>query len=461
MMEADPRTRLKEWLASGQARLQPLSFPQRELWEASPVAPHDPANHICSFFEIRGNFEFGQCEEAVREVADRQEAMRTSFLPGKEHPVQLIRSKGEAVLRYRELSPSERTPEGLEAVMAECFSEPFDFVRGPLYRMDMLKRGFGDHVIVFTIHHAVADGWTLGAFVEDLCTAYVIGVRNSGKVLGKVKGLRDVLPPVPMTYSDWAASERAYWQPAEIQRHVEYWRRRLQGSTLLFDRSHSESGASDVPLKKWVTAISPELTDSSRALARQCGTTLFSTLLAIFQIAVFRWSGVRDLVVGTPVANRSKASVRETMGYFSGVVPVRGQVDPSKKFSEALRTVHEETMDAFAHAMPFAELVAALGESCVPGRHAVFDIRFALQNHPIPEIELPGISTRLKTCSTGTARFDLGCELTEEAGGLELIWLYRPSVVTDLKMRELDRIFRQGLLEVSRDSDMTPAAMPN
>lgn len=458
-MESDPRARLKEWLASGQARLQPLTFPQRELWETSPVAPGDPANHICSIFEIRGPFPIDQCEEALRKVADRQEAMRTSFLPGKERPVQVIRAKGEAVLSYRELTPSQTTGEGLAEAMEGGFREPFDLVKGPLYRAELLRRGPDDHVLAFAIHHAVADGWTLGTFVEDLCTAYLIGVRGSGKSVAQIRGLRDTLPPVPMSYSEWGAVERAFWQPGEIHRHAEYWRERLRGSRLLFDKSHGEGGASMVPLSQWVTSLPADLADAVRQVARQSGGTLFNALLAAFQIALFRWTGVTDITVGTPVANRSKAVLRETMGYFAGIVPLRGQIDPARSFSETLRVVHEETVDAFAHAMPFAELVPALAEVAAPGRHAVFDTRFALQNHPIPDLELPGISTRLRTCSTGTTRFDLGCELTENGGEFEMVWLHRPSVVSDLDIRELDRIFRDVLTTVCRDPGVSPAAL--
>jgi len=262
-----------------------------------------------------------------------------------------------------------------------------------------------------------------------------------------------------MTYSEWGAVERAHWQSGVIQRHAEYWRERLRGSALLFGGTYGESGAPLAPLNKWVTSIPSDLAESARKIARQSETTLFNALLAAFQIALFRWRGVDDIVVGTPVANRSKAALRETMGYFAGVVPLRGRVEPDRSFADTLRVVHEETVDAFAHAMPFAELAVALGEPSVPGRHAVFDVRFALQNHPIPDMALPGISTKLRTCATGTSRFDLACELTEDGGDFEMVWLYRPTVATDLDIRELDRIFRDVLTTVCRDPGANPAAM--
>ena len=395
---------------------------------------------------------FEHCEAAVSRVVERQEAMRTSFLPGKDRPLQIVRSSGETVLRYRELSEAEARPEALEDIMAEGFAEPFDFLRGPLYRLDMLRRGEDNHVLALTIHHAVADGWTLGAFVEDLCTAYILELQDTGELDlgnmgGKVSGIRQSLPKLAMSYTEWGAAERARWTPAAIAAHAEFWKGRLAGAKRLLDATAS-GGDKTGRLEKWITDLPADLSKSVRDLSRSTGTTLFNTLLAAFQLALHRWTGVDDIVVGTPVANRREAAVRETMGYFAGVVPLRGQVDPKRPFADYVKEVQDQTMDAFAHAIPFAELAALLGESSSPGRHAIFDTRFALQNHPIPAVELPGIATRLRTRSTGTVRFDLGCELTEDGEGFEVVWLYRPSVVPVDALRELDQIYRQVLIEV-------------
>ncbi len=459
MKKQDTQSRLKEWLASGRARLQPLTFSQRELWETSPVKPRDVANHICSFFEIKGPVTFEQLKVAVGRVVERQEAMRTSFLPGKDRPLQIIRSSGgEPAIRHRILNEQEASPEAIGEVMAEGFREPFDFLGGPLYRMDVLQSGPEDLVLAFTIHHAVGDGWTLGAFVEDLCAAYILGLRESGLEFGKVAGIRESLAPLAMSHSEWGTAERARWQPAEIAKHVGFWKDRLAGSQLLWDQSGQGSDKSE-RLQRWVTEIPEGLANSIRELARQSGVTVFNALLAAFQVSLFKFTGVDDIVLGTPVANRTKAAVRETMGYFSGVVPLRGKIDGQCPFDDHAKAVHEQSMDAFAHAIPFAELAKALGESSTPTRHAIFDTRFAYQNHPMPDVSLPGISTRIKVVSTGTARFDLACELTDDKGGFEMVWLHRPSVVSAARVRELDALFRQVLTSVCRRPKINPTAI--
>jgi Condensation domain len=447
-MSGDKRALLKEWLASGKAHLQPLTFPQRELWETSPVAVTDNANHICCLIQMHGVITPDACEAAIQRVVERQEVMRLSFLPGKDRPIQMIRHASDANFRFRELSPTQSHEQAVEDLAREIFSEPFDFVQGPLYRAEVLRRGADDHVLVLAIHHAIADGWTLGVFIQDLCVAYVQGLM----------GLREGLPPVPLTYAAWGAAERAFWQSAELKRRAAFWKSNLAGSRRLWNSQEGPESASGVP-DRWVSHFPVDLADAARELARVNGTTLFNTLLAAFQIALSRWTGEQDILVGTPVANRSKQAVRETMGYCAGIVPLRGQVDVDRPFSASLKTVHQTTVDCFANAMPFAELVPALEELPRPGQNPIFEVRFALQNHPVPDVTVHGLSARLKMRSTGTARFQLGCEITVVDDGFEVVWLFRPKLFPLAEIKNLAYLFQAVLAGTCRSPESRIAAL--
>src|SRR5690606_38351196 len=131
-----------------------------------------------------------------------------------------------------------------------------------------------------------------------------------------------------------------------------------------------------------------------RDQARRTSTTLFSTLLAGFQLTLAEWTGKKDIVVGSPVANRNKQAAQETMGYFSGVVPIRSHVDPKQPSAERIKAVHHDAVEAFVNAMPFADLAKALDEVPSPTHNPIFDVRFALQNHPVPDVALPGLSVK-------------------------------------------------------------------
>jgi len=439
--------RFKKWLESGQALLHPLTLPQRELWETSPAPPADVSNHICCVINVRGLISPEDCVASLQRVVNRQEVLRLSILPGKNGPVQLIRARTEPVMRFRDISP-QTSSEKIEELALETFSEPFDLVQGPLYRVEVLRRSSDDQLMVFAIHHAIADGWTLGVFVQDLCAAYV-QQRMGGP---------DRLPPVPTSYSTWGAAERAFWQSAELEPRLAFWKSRLSGIRRLWS---APDEFDVVPPQRLVSQVPAEIGAPMRELARSSGATLFSTLLAAFQVTLSRWTGADDIVVGTPVANRTRQDVRETMGYFSGVVPLRGQVERDRPFSEHLRIVHQSTVDSFANAMPFAELVAAIDERPSPKHNPIFEVRFALQNHPVPDVEIRGLSLKLRMRSTGTPRFDLGCEITEQGDTLEVVWLFRENLFSQPEIEELGRLFRAVLKSICRVPERRTAALTN
>ncbi len=442
-MSEDNRARLKQWLASGEIRLQPLSFPQRELWEAAPVPAADVSNNICALIQVRGLLTPQGSEAALQKVVDRQEVLRLSILPGKAQPMQMIRRTAVPALRFHELSPEQQDPEAIEELAREIASRPFDLVQGPLYRAEVFRRSADEHVLVLVIHHAIADGWTLGVFVQDLFASYMQGVR----------GNHAALPPVPQTYGQWGAAERAFWQPAVLAPRLEFWRTHLAGAPRLWNTAVSGE------MKRCVTQVSGELGRAVRELARRNGATLFSTLLTAFQIALSKWTGQDDIVVGTPVANRSTQAARETMGYCSGIVPLRGQIDRTRSFAESLHTVHETTVESFANAIPFAELVRALGGSTPPGHNPIFEVRFALQNHPIPDVAVPGLSLQLRMRSTGTARFNLACEINEEGEAMEVAWLFHANQFTLADIEQVGRMYLDVLAGVCQSPEILTAAL--
>ena len=447
-MPQDHRARLKLWLESGEIRLQPLSFPQRELWETSPVPAADVSNNICAVIQVRGRLTPQGSEAALQKVVDRQEVFRLSFLPGKDQPMQMIRRTGRSALSFRDLASSQRSPEEIENLAGEVFNESFDLVQGPLYRAEMFRRDADDHVLVIAIHHAIADGWTLGVFVQDLCAAY----------LQVVRGVPAGLPTVPLSYTAWGAAERAFWHPAELARRAGYWRSMLADAPRLWSPP-AEPAAVSGALQRGVSHVPAELGRAVRELARRHGATLFSTLLTAFQITLAKFTGADDIVVGTPVANRGSQAVRETMGYCSGIVPLRGRIEPQRRFSHSLREVHAATVDAFANAMPFAELVRVVGEASAPGYNPVFEVRFALQNHPVPDVAVPGLSLQLRMRATGTARFDLACEINEDGDALEVAWLFRRGLFSRAEIENLGRMYLAVLAGVSRVPDILTSTL--
>jgi hypothetical protein len=331
---------------------------------------------------------------------------------------------------FREVASDDAGPDEIEELAAEIFRAPFDLVQGPLYRAADFRRATDHHALVFAIHHAIADGWSLGVLVQDLFAAYIEVVMQSSGALS----------PVAQTYSAWGAAERAFWKPEMWEQRIEFWKAKLASPRRMWNPPIAPGAPT-----RWLSTIPAGLTNQTRELARRTGVTFFSALFGAFQITFSEWSGFDDLVVGTPVANRTKQTARETMGYYAGIVPLRGHVDRSRVAADHLRAGHQLTVDSFANAIPFVELVHALGEKSEGGYNPLFEVRFALQNHPMPEISLPNLSARLSMRSTGTARFQLGCEITEDGEGLEIAWLFRENLFSRRDIESLNGIFRRVL----------------
>ena len=435
-MSDEKRARLRERLKSGKTRLHPLSLTQRELWESAPFAAEDVSNNIGTLIFAKGPVRPDLMQKAFQQVIDRHEVLRLAIMQGKTQPVQVINDTAVPALVFRDaaLPDDAAIGEAAEAI----FREPIDLARGPLYQMVALRRGVDDHVFVLSIHHAISDGWSLGVLVEDLLMAYINALLGQGTSL----------PPVDLSFSDWAAQERALWTPAELEPRAAFWRSHMAGA----GRVLSSAPAVSSQIGRHVSRIDGESAGLANEVARQTGATLFGTLLAAFQLTLSEWTGADDIVVGTPVANRSRRAVRKTIGSFAGVVPLRGRVAKDRGFRDHVTSVHQDTVESFAHAMPFTELAAALGEAVVPGQNPIFDVRFALQNHPMPDVSYPGLSVGFKIHSSGTERFDLACEITEEGDEMEVVWLYRQDLFKPTDIAELARLWDATLARNCREA---------
>jgi hypothetical protein len=373
--------------------------------------------------------------------------LRVSILPGKRGPLQLIRKRRAAALQFQLDDPGPG-PEAMTARIEELIKTPFDLVTGPLYRVEIVRRSPNEHTMVLVIHHAIADGWTLGAFMSDLWTAYAM------LVLGVPGGLE----PVAQSYAEWGDAERAFWQADVVRARQPFWIDRMAGAARMFSAPEialAEAGKR----RRWSAEIPGELVGSVRKLANRLGATLFSTVLTAFQLVLTRNTGKEDILVGSPVAQRSKRAVWGTMGSFAGIVPLRGRVNPEWTFAEQLDRTLQMSVDSFAQALPFGELVKCLGEEVQPGKNPIFDVRFALQNHPMPEIATPELQVDYRTHSTGTSRFDLACELTEIGPIIEAVWLFREDMFSSSDMERMHRQFTTVLSMACDDSEASVATL--
>jgi amino acid adenylation domain-containing protein len=356
----------------------PVSLAQRRLWFLDQLEPGNSAYHLGASHRIAVAIDASDMAEAVNDVVRHQSALRTVIEQARGEPVQVVRPFEPQPVPLHDLSqlPAAQRDTEQRRLTREEAARPFDLARGPLFRAALLRLAIDDHLLLFTMHHIVCDGWSLGIFLADLHIAYE--ARSAGRA--------PVFVPLQTSYGEHAARERATLSGKTLDDLLTYWRGRLGDAsptlTLPTDRPRPNRRSFEGAALSF--ALSPEVSDGLRALARSERATLYMTLLAVFNVLLHRYSGQRDIVVGTPVANRHASEIERVIGMFVGTLPIRTDLEPSLAWRALLRQVREHVIDAQAHsALPFEKIVDELRPERNLAWSPVYQVVFALQNTPL------------------------------------------------------------------------------
>ncbi len=285
----------------------------------------------------------------------------------------------------------------------------FDLSRCPLLRAELLECGEQEHVLVLTMHHIVSDGWSIGVLLREAAALY--------ESLGAGEPAR--LEELEVQYADFSVWQREWMRGEVLEQQLGYWRKQLGGAPpaleLPTDRPRpavtGNEGAHE-PLR-----IEREVVDGLKALAQSRGATLYMVLLAAFQTLLYRYSGQREILVGSPVAGRTRSELEGLIGFFVNTLVLKSEIKGRDSFGELLQQVKETTLDAYAHQeVPFEKLVEELAPQRDLGRTPLFQVMFALQNAPMPELALGQARLYPLDFESGTAVFELTVSLQELGG---------------------------------------------
>ncbi|WP_163997847.1 non-ribosomal peptide synthetase, partial [Pyxidicoccus caerfyrddinensis] len=421
------RARLAEMLRErSRARRAPVSFAQEGFWLQERLNAGGTVFNIPTAVRLSGTLDADVLRRALDEVARRHEALRTTFVEQDGQPHQLISPTAETALPVVELG---EVPE--DAVWRALHDEarrPFDVEKGPLLRAVLYRMSATEHLLLLNVHHLVSDAWSLGVLVRELGALYP----------ALAEGRASPLPPLPMQYADYAAWQRGWLQGEVLESRLAWWRDRLDADAVLelpTDRPRTPEASTRGARQTVVLPLA--LLDSLRTLARSEGCTLFSLLLAAYGVLLSRYSGQPDVVVGTPVAGRSRAELEGLVGLFVNALPLPLDLSGDPSFLALLGRVHEGVLGAMAHQdVPFETLVEALRPERRPGITPLFQVSLTLQNAPLPPLELPGLRMEAQPVDSGASQQDVSLLLTELEQGLRVAVVYR----TDLF--ESERISR-------------------
>ncbi|HYO72163.1 MAG TPA: amino acid adenylation domain-containing protein, partial [Archangium sp.] len=396
-----------------------LSFAQQRLWFLERLRPGSVAYNIPYGVRLTGTLELEALERALETIVQRHEVLRTVFGEHEGRPMGRVAERMKVPLGRVELSGlgvDEQEAEVHRLAEREAL-RPFALAEGPLLRTVLLRLGDTAHVLLLTVHHIVTDGWSTGLFVRELAALYAAFTRGEPSPLAEL----------PLQYADYARWQREWLKGEVLEAQLAYWRRQLAGSppvlNLPLDRPRAEEPEFHVGTRPF--SLPEERLARLEALGRREGCSLFMVLLAGFQAALAHWSGQEDVVVGTPVAGRTRAEVEGLIGFFVNTLVLRTQVGGAPTFRELLARVREVALGAYAHQeVPFEKLVEALRPVRDVRYTPLFQVMFSLRNLPRAPLELPGLTLTGIETVTGSSKFDLSLSLEEGEGGVRGQLLY-------------------------------------
>ncbi|MBN1203855.1 MAG: amino acid adenylation domain-containing protein [Myxococcaceae bacterium] len=397
---------------AGKPREAPVSFSQQRLWFLDQMEPGSAFYNVPTTLRLPGLLDLDALVRSLRELVRRHEALRTTFATVDGTPVQRIVRSLPLEVPVEDLRRHPAREQELQRLAQEEAQRPFDLGNGPLLRARVIRLADTDHVLLLTLHHIVCDGWSMGVLQRELAALY--GAFSSGRP--------SPLKDLPIQYADFARWQHQTLRGEALEKLVSYWREQLAGAPTLLELP-TDRPRPPVQVFRGATLsffLPLAVTQSLKSLAQREGATLFMVLLTAFDVWLYRYTGQRDLLVGTPIANRTRAELEELVGFFVNTLVLRSRISESMSFRALLRQVREVTLGAYAHQdLPFEKLVEELQPERSLSHNPFFQVMFVLQNLTRePEAVASAEAGSAPQAGTGTAKFDITLSLLETPQGL-------------------------------------------
>jgi amino acid adenylation domain-containing protein len=441
----------------------PLSFAQQRLWFIDQLEPANALYNNPLAVRLRGDFNHDAFEQTLTEIVRRHEVLRTTFHLVAGEPRQVVAEAAPVKVIEVDLSNEPDVEALVRKLAREEALAAFDLSTGPLLRAKLLRLGSDEHVLLLTMHHIVADAWSIGVFVDEVTTLY--GAQASlfaSLSQGEQAGTPAVLPELPVQYADFAIWQRNWLQGEALDRQLSYWSEQLRdAATLELPTDRPRTATPSHKGAEHSFKLASEISGGLKQLSRREGATLFMTVLAAFQALLARYSGQSDIVVGTDIANRNREEIEPLIGFFVNQLVLRTEVDADESFRELLNRVREVCLGAYAHQdVPFEKLVEELQPQRDLSRSPLFQVKLGLQTAVGSKLELPGLSLSGLGDETAMARFDLLLSLTDSEHGLTGSWVYSTDLFDDVTIARLSTQLMRVLEAVTANSDITVAELP-
>ncbi|SEG14334.1 amino acid adenylation domain-containing protein, partial [Nonomuraea solani] len=396
-----------------------VSYAQQRLWFLYRLEPGSAAYNVPAAVRLRGRVDADRLRAALRAVG-RHEVLRTVFTEVDGRPMQVIGD--EPLIDFTEVDLRETADADLAVrrLAADLAGRPFDLERGPLTRWVLARLSEQEFVLALSMHHIVSDGWSVGVLLREVQAAYA--------------GLE--LPALPVQYADFAVWQRRWLASGAMEEQLAFWRDALAGAPAVLELP-ADLPRPAVPSYRGAhlrAQVGAATASTLERLAQQHGATLFMVLQAVYAALLTRRAGQPEVVVGVPVANRTRTEVEDLIGFFVNTLALRTRVEAGESFAGLLARVRETCLDAFAHQdVPFERLVEELAPDRDLARNPIFQSMFVLQNAPQAAIGgLEDVEMERLPLEEGMSKFDITLMVDEpQDDGLQVVLEYATDLFTE------------------------------
>ena len=393
--------------------IAPTSFAQQRLWFLDQLEPGSLNYHLFHILRLYGALNLTALKCSLNEIVRRHEILRTTFVASNGTPAQHIHAAFSLDPPLVDLSsfPEQERQRQVDQLLKEASQQPFDLQTGPLLRTQIVRLEEEEHLFVLVFHHIITDAWSMGILNQELTHLYAAYCGSQPSPL----------PDPPVQYADYAVWQHKWLQEEQAKQQRAYWEQQLAGAppTLSLPADHPRPPIQSFRGKTLPFWLPSTTLEALRRFSRSEEVTLFMLLLTIFQILLARYTGQEDIVVGSPIANRTCAETESLIGFLVNTLVLRTDLAGNPTFREVLQRVRNMTLEAYDHQdFPFDQLVGLFQLERNLSYNPLFQAMFSLENTPQAPAELQDLRLQSANPTNTAAKFDLSAMFHEEPGGL-------------------------------------------
>ncbi|MEE3956197.1 amino acid adenylation domain-containing protein [Peribacillus frigoritolerans] len=433
----------------------PASYAQSRLWVMDQLIKNKAVYNIASTISIEGRLNESILEKSLNEIIKRHEILRTNFEIENGELKQIIKSKLLFKLDVEDLLHLNEPEKGnrcSEIERKEALHQ-FNLSNTPLIRAVLVRLAPGEFKLLMTMHHIIADGWSVGLFIQELSALYESWYRGS----------EPNLPILEIQYADFSEWEKKWLKDERLDRQLEYWKEQLQGELPVLELPTDRPRPNTQNFKGSIyeCRVPLDLTESLRNLSNHEGATLYMTLLAAFQTLLHRLSGQHEVLVGSPVANRNQEEIENLIGCFVNNIVIRTNFSDNPTFLQLLQNIKKITKKAYINQeAPFERVAEIINHEKSNSLSPLFQTMFVLQTTPRVNFELPDLKLLVSRNQNETSKYDLTLDMMETEDGLVSVFEYNTELFDESTIVRWANHFITLLKSIVEDANVKVSKIP-